>query len=75
MTPKDNSTRQHIPPRLLTPDDVALRLGVPRLTVIRATRTGRIPAIKFGRVYRYRAETIDRWLMEQEAVRENECTA
>ena len=57
---------QH-PQQLLTPDEVAVLLGVPRLFVIRASRSGRIPAIKLGKSYRYRATTIDTWLREQES--------
>ena len=61
------SIEQHTGSRLLTPDDVAERIGMSRLYVIRASRTGRIPCIKFGRCFRYRPETIDRWLAEQES--------
>jgi excisionase family DNA binding protein len=35
--------------RLLTPDEVAALLGVPRLTVIRLSKAGKIPALKIGR--------------------------
>lgn len=52
---------------LLTPDDLALMLGVSRLQVIRQSRAGKIPSIKLGKAYRYRAGAIDAWLAEQEA--------
>lgn len=51
---------------LLTPDEVAKLLGTSRVSVIRASRAGKIPAIKFGKVYRYRATTLDLWLREKE---------
>jgi excisionase family DNA binding protein len=57
--------QQH-PQQLLTPEEVATLLGVPRLFIIRQSRSGKIPAIKLGKVYRYRASTIDSWLREQE---------
>jgi excisionase family DNA binding protein len=41
--------------KLLTPDDLARILGVPRLQIIRQSRAGRIPAVKLGKCYRYRA--------------------
>ncbi len=53
--------------RLLTPDEVAEHLGVPRLAVIRRSRAGKIPCVRIGKVYRYRSESIERWLVEQEA--------
>lgn len=54
------------PERLLTPDDVSVLLGVSRLLVIRQSRTGKIPAIRVGKVYRYRSATIQSWLAQQE---------
>lgn len=51
---------------LLTPDQVSVLLGIPRLTVIRQSKAGKIPALKLGRCYRYRSSTIDSWLREQE---------
>ena len=55
------------PQQLLTPDDVAALLGVSRLFIIRQSRAGRIPSVKIGKVYRYRANTIESWLSEQES--------
>lgn len=57
--------QQH-PRQLLTPEEVAALLGVSRLFVVRQSRAGKIPAIKLGKVYRYRADRIDSWLREQE---------
>jgi excisionase family DNA binding protein len=52
--------------RLLTPDDLAALLCVSRLFVIKKAAQGKIPAIKIGKVWRFRRSTIDRWLAEQE---------
>jgi excisionase family DNA binding protein len=52
--------------KLLRPEDLARVLGVPRLQIIRQSRAGKIPAVRIGKVYRYRATTIDSWLQGQE---------
>lgn len=52
--------------RLLTPEDVAALLGTTRLFVIRQTRLGKIPAIKLGKVWRFRLSTLQLWLTQQE---------
>ena len=56
------------PQQLLTPEDVGRILGLTRLQVIRQSRAGKIPAIKIGKCYRYRATSIASWLGEQERV-------
>jgi len=56
---------QH-PQQLLTPDDLAALLGVPRPLVIKKASQGKIPAIKLGKAWRFRPSTIDAWLREQE---------
>jgi len=57
--------QQH-PQQLLTPEELATVLGLPRLQVIRLARAGGIPSIKIGKVWRFRPTTIDAWLREQE---------
>jgi DNA binding domain, excisionase family len=57
---------QQQPQQLLTPEQVAKLLGVSRLFIIRQSRAGKIPALKLGKCYRYRASSIDAWLREQE---------
>jgi len=52
--------------RLLTPDDVAVMLGIPRLQVIRQARLGNIPAIKIGKAWRFRLSAVEAWLAEKE---------
>ena len=53
---------------LLTADEVAALLGVPKSWVYAETRAGRIPHVKLGPRYRrYRAEAIEQWVSELEA--------
>jgi excisionase family DNA binding protein len=53
--------------RLLTAEQVAERLGVPKTWVYEASRQGRIPTVTLGRYRRYRVEAIEDWLRELEA--------
>jgi excisionase family DNA binding protein len=52
---------------LLTADQVASVLGVPRSWVYEQSRAGRIPTVRLGRYRRYRREAIEAWLAELEA--------
>ena len=52
---------------LLTAQELAPLLGVTPDWIYAETRAGRIPHVKLGRYYRYREETIDRWVAELEA--------
>jgi excisionase family DNA binding protein len=58
----------HVSERLLTPEEVAAMFRTSRVSVIRQSRSGKIPAIKLGKVWRFRKSTINRWLTEREAV-------
>jgi excisionase family DNA binding protein len=51
---------------LLTSDDVAEMLGVPRSTVQALSRTGKLPTVHIGRTNRYRREAVERWIEENE---------
>ena len=54
--------------RLLTADDVAAFMGVPRTMVYALARRGDLPAIRIGERYvRFRLEAIERWIAQQEA--------
>jgi excisionase family DNA binding protein len=55
------------PERLLTPDDLAELLGTSRISIIRQSGAGKIPAIKIGKAWRFRRSSIDRWLAEKES--------
>lgn len=51
---------------LLTAGQVAKLLGVPKSWVYAQSREGRLPTVRLGRYYRYRAAAILAWLTEQE---------
>jgi excisionase family DNA binding protein len=53
--------------RLLDAAELAERWNVPTTWVREATRAGKIPHLRLGRYVRYRAETVDEWLRDQEA--------
>lgn len=52
--------------RLLTADEVAVMLGVPKTWVYAETRAGRIPHVTLGRYRRYRPDTLAAWIAERE---------
>jgi excisionase family DNA binding protein len=52
---------------LLTSDDVADMLGVPRSTVQALSRTGKLPTVHIGRTNRYRRDAMERWIEENES--------
>ena len=52
--------------RLLTAEQVAEMLGVPKSWVYEQSRGGRIPTVTLGRYRRYRLEAIEEWIREQE---------
>ena len=51
-------------PDVMTLNEVADYLRIPRSTVYKLVREGRIPGQKVGRQWRFRRDTIDRWLDE-----------
>lgn len=51
---------------VLNAEEVAEMLGMNVSWVYAETRAGRLPHIKLGRFNRYRRETIEEWLKEQE---------
>lgn len=52
---------------LLTAEQVANVLGVPRSWVYEQSRAGRIPTVTLGRYRRYRREAIEAWIADMEA--------
>jgi len=55
---------------LLTADDVAEVLGVPRAFVYALSRRGELPTVRVGdRYVRYRAQTVQEWIAGQESTR------
>jgi excisionase family DNA binding protein len=51
--------------RLLTVDEVAERLQVPRTWVYKRAAAGKIPCLKIGRYVRFNSAELHRWLMAQ----------
>jgi excisionase family DNA binding protein len=71
MTPTPTSASAvPVAGRLLTADDVAGLLGVPRTFVYALSRRGVLPTVRIGERYvRYRAQTIEEWIAGQESTR------
>jgi len=57
------------PSVFLDPSSVAEFLGVSRRWVMEHTRTGDLPALRFGKVFRYKMSAIEAWLEGQHAKR------
>jgi excisionase family DNA binding protein len=52
--------------RLLTADEVAARLGVPKSWVWARARANQIPCVPLGRYRRFREDALERWIRELE---------
>lgn len=50
------------PGDVLTIEELSVYLKIPRSTLYKLVREGKIPSQKVGRHWRFRKETIDRWL-------------
>lgn len=50
------------PGDILTIDELAVYLKISKSTLYKLVREGRVPSQKVGRHWRFRKETIDRWL-------------
>lgn len=50
---------------LLTAEEVAVRLRVPKSWVYRAAREGELPSVRCGRYRRFDIEDVDRWIEDQ----------
>lgn len=53
---------------LLTADDVAERLRVPRSWVYRAAREGDLPSVRCGRYRRFDEGDVERWISRQKGM-------
>ena len=51
--------------RLLTPDEVADRLGLSPLTVGHMLRAGTLPGLKVGHLWRVRVADLDAYIIEK----------
>jgi len=52
-------------PRLIKPEDVAYRLGVSTLTVKKWLRTGKLPGVKVGHLWRVDEMDLERFIQER----------
>lgn len=50
---------------LVTAEEVAARLRVPRTWVYRAARDGDLPSVRCGRYRRFDVRDVDRWIERQ----------
>lgn len=58
---------QHTPERLLlTAEEVAEMIGMGVDWIYDQARRGRIPVVKLGRYRRFRRESIERWIADNE---------
>ena len=51
---------------MMTVDELAEYLKMKTVTIYKHAQSGRIPAFKVGSKWRFKKETIDRWIEEQE---------
>jgi excisionase family DNA binding protein len=54
--------------RLLTPDELAEMLAIPRSQIYRLAREGDLPAVRLGRYVRFDEEEVREWLTVQRTV-------
>lgn len=52
------------PPEVLNIDELSDYLKIPKSTLYKFVRKGKVPCQKVGRHWRFRKEAIDRWLEE-----------
>lgn len=50
---------------LLDPKAAATLVGIHNKTLIRLARAGSVPAMKIGKLWRFRASQLDSWLKDQ----------
>lgn len=54
------------PGDILTISELAIYLKIPKSTLYKLVREGKIPSQKIGRHWRFLKSTIDRWLEEEQ---------
>ncbi|HEB74922.1 MAG TPA: DNA-binding protein [Nitrospirae bacterium] len=55
------------PGAVLTIDELSTYLKIPKSTLYKLVREGKVPCQKIGRHWRFRKESIDRWLEDNRA--------
>ena len=63
----ENGMSENKPGAILTVDEISDYLKIPRSTIYKLVREGKIPAQKIGRHWRFRKEAIDRWLENKQS--------
>jgi len=48
--------------RLLSPEQLSRAVGIPRKTLYKWVRTGRVPSLRIGRLLRFSENAIAEWL-------------
>ena len=56
---------------LLTPEELAEQLRIPKSTLYKLCNDGEIPAVKVGRHWRFDRQRVDRWLADKFAESES----
>lgn len=56
---------QHVWEPLLTSDEAASRLRIHAKTVIRMARRDEVPAVRIGKLWRFRESDLTRWIDDQ----------
>jgi excisionase family DNA binding protein len=52
-------------PQMMTVQEVADYLRLNQMTIYKLAQKGKIPAVKVGRVWRFRKDLIDEWFREK----------
>lgn len=60
------STRPKEPDSIMTIEEVAVYLKIPKSTVYILAQEGNIPSQKVGRHWRFHKEAIDRWISDSQ---------
>jgi len=68
------SSHQSDPPQVMTIDDLASYLQVAKSTLYKLAQEGKVPGQKVGKHWRFRKDTINRWLDEQGKTRKERGT-
>ncbi len=55
------------PSAVMTIEELSAYLKIPKSTLYKLVREGKVPSQKVGRHWRFRKEAIDRWLDETQA--------
>ena len=58
--------KEDMVPAMMTVDEVAQYLKMKSVTIYKHAQEGKIPGFKVGSKWRFKKETIDKWIEEQE---------